>query len=80
MDLTASDPTGAWARWRARTPDLHKRLVDLLKQDTAALDANRTSAGKRLLQSNGTPTGLQGWQILGLNLRINGPLFKSHPT
>src|SRR5436305_8183175 len=45
MDLTASDPTGAWARWRARTPDLHKRLVDLLKQDTAALGHQRVVLG-----------------------------------
>jgi len=45
MDLTASDPTGAWARWRARTPDLRKRLVDLLKKDTEALGHQRVVLG-----------------------------------
>ncbi|MEP7028514.1 MAG: NAD(+) synthase [Candidatus Eisenbacteria bacterium] len=30
--MTASDPTAAWERWRARTPELHKKLVELLKR------------------------------------------------
>ena len=32
MDMTASDPTAAWERWRARTPELHRKLVELLRR------------------------------------------------
>jgi NAD+ synthase len=32
MDLTASDPTGAWERWRARTPELRHKLTELLRR------------------------------------------------
>jgi len=45
MDLTASDPTGAWARWRARTPELHKQLIELLKLDIEALGQKRAVLG-----------------------------------
>jgi len=45
MDLTASDPTGAWARWRARTPELRKQLIELLKHDTEALGQKRVVLG-----------------------------------
>src|SRR5690242_14895855 len=45
MDLTASDPTGAWARWRARTPDLRNRLTDLLKKDLGELGQQRVVLG-----------------------------------
>lgn len=30
--MMASDPTAAWERWRARTPELHKKLVELLRR------------------------------------------------
>src|SRR5688572_24615426 len=30
MDLTAADPTGAWEHWRKRTPELRKKVLDLL--------------------------------------------------
>ena len=30
--MTASDPTAAGERWRTRTPELHKKLVELLRR------------------------------------------------
>jgi len=32
MDMTASDPRAAAERWRTRTPELHKKLVELLRR------------------------------------------------
>jgi NAD+ synthase len=35
MDWTASDPTGAWARWRAQTPELRQKVKELLEREVA---------------------------------------------
>jgi NAD+ synthase len=45
MDLTASDPTGAWERWRARTPELRKKLIELLRQAIAERGQTRVVLG-----------------------------------
>src|SRR5258705_2318951 len=46
MDLTASDPTGAWERWRARTPELRKKLIELLRQAIAERGQTRVVLGR----------------------------------
>jgi NAD+ synthase len=45
MDWTASDPTGAWSRWRAGTPDLRSRLTALLKREVAERGQSRAVVG-----------------------------------
>ncbi len=45
MDWTASDPTGAWARWRARTPDLRQKVLELLKREVALRGQTRVVLG-----------------------------------
>ena len=45
MDWTASDPTGAWARWRARTPDLRQKLASHLSRELAQRGQTRVVVG-----------------------------------
>ncbi len=45
MDWTASDPTGAWARWRARTPELRTKITDLLKREASQRGQTRVVLG-----------------------------------
>jgi NAD+ synthase len=45
MDLTASDPTGAWERWRARTPDLRQKVAELLEGEIAKRGQTRVVLG-----------------------------------
>ncbi len=45
MDWTASDPTGAWSRWRARTPDLRPKLAALLTRELAQRGQTRAVVG-----------------------------------
>jgi NAD+ synthase len=45
MDLTASDPTGAWERWRARTPELRQKLIERLRQAIAERGHTRVVLG-----------------------------------
>jgi NAD+ synthase len=45
MDWTASDPTGAWARWRARTPDLRQKLAEFLSRELAQRGQTRVVVG-----------------------------------
>jgi NAD+ synthase len=45
MDWMASDPTGAWARWRARTPELRRTVQDLLKREVASRGQTRVVLG-----------------------------------
>ena len=45
MDWTASDPTGVWARWRARTPDLRHKIVDLLQRELTLRGQSRVVLG-----------------------------------
>lgn len=45
MDWTASDPTGAWARWRARTPDLRPKVAELLQRELALRGQTRVVVG-----------------------------------
>jgi NAD+ synthase len=45
MDWAASDPTGAWSRWRAGTPDVRSKLAGLLKQEVARRGQTRAVLG-----------------------------------
>ena len=45
MDMTASYPTGAWERWRARTPELRRKLIGSLKQSIADRGQTRVVIG-----------------------------------
>ncbi len=45
MDWMASDPTGAWARWRARTPDLRQKVTELLHRELAERGQSRVVVG-----------------------------------
>jgi NAD+ synthase len=45
MDWTASDPTGAWSRWRARTPDLRRNVAALLTRELAQRGQTRAVVG-----------------------------------
>jgi NAD+ synthase len=45
MDWTASDPTGAWARWRARTPDLRQKVLEILRREVALRGQTRVVIG-----------------------------------
>ena len=45
MDMTAPDPTGAWERWRARTPELRRKVLGLLKQTIAERGHTRVVLG-----------------------------------
>jgi NAD+ synthase len=45
MDWTASDPTGVWARWRARTPDLRQKIADLLQRELTLRSQSRVVLG-----------------------------------
>lgn len=45
MDLTASDPTGAWERWRERTPELRQKLIERLRQEIAERGQTRVVLG-----------------------------------
>lgn len=45
MNWTASDPTGAWARWRARTPDLRRKVIELLQREVRDRGQTRVILG-----------------------------------
>ncbi len=45
MDWTASDPTGVWARWRARTPDLRQKISEELERELARRGQSRVVIG-----------------------------------
>ena len=45
MDWTASDPTGAWSRWRAGTPDLRSSVAARLKREVALRGQSRAVVG-----------------------------------
>jgi NAD+ synthase len=45
VDWTASDPTGAWARWRARTPELRNKIAQLLQREVARSGQTRVVLG-----------------------------------
>jgi hypothetical protein len=45
MDMTASDPTGAWERWRARTPELRRKLIGSFQQGIAERGQTRVVLG-----------------------------------
>ena len=45
MDWTASDPTGAWAKWRARTPELRNKIAQLLEREVAQRGQTRVVLG-----------------------------------
>jgi NAD+ synthase len=45
MDMTASDPTGAWERWRARTPELRRKLIGSLQHGIAERGQTRVVLG-----------------------------------
>ncbi|MEO6461888.1 MAG: NAD(+) synthase [Candidatus Eisenbacteria bacterium] len=45
MDWTASDPTGAWSRWRARTADLRPKVAALLTRELAQRGQTRAVIG-----------------------------------
>ena len=45
MDWTASDPTGAWSRWRARTPDLRSEVEALLTRELGQRGQTRVVVG-----------------------------------
>ena len=45
MDWTASDPTGVWARWRTRTPDLRQKIADLLQRELTLRGRSRVVIG-----------------------------------
>lgn len=45
MDWTASDPTGAWARWRARTPELRRQVAGFLARELEKRGQTRVVLG-----------------------------------
>ena len=45
MDWTASDPTGAWSRWRARTADLRPKVAALLTRELERRGQTRVVVG-----------------------------------
>jgi NAD+ synthase len=45
MDWTASDPTGAWSRWRARTADVRPKVAALLTRELAQRGQTRAVIG-----------------------------------
>ena len=45
MDWTASDPTGAWSRWRTRTPDLRAKVAALLTRELERRGQTRVVVG-----------------------------------
>lgn len=45
MDLTAPDPTGAWERWRSKTPDLRRKVGELLRTEVVNRGHTRVVLG-----------------------------------
>src|SRR5881394_2900022 len=45
MDLTASDPTGAWDRWRSKTPEVRRRISEVLRAEVVNRGQTRVILG-----------------------------------